>query len=97
VYSENVLSQVSPHVIEQAEAAARIVGSDLLGVDIIARRIDLPLQQTGGVINEVNTTPALHHHYDGRRDAYPTVALLAVSELLDGKGGAGHCATQHEP
>jgi cyanophycin synthetase len=93
VYSENVLSQVSPHIIEQAEAAARIVGSNLLGVDIIARRIDLPLKQTGGVINEVNTTPALHHHYDARREAYPPVALLAVSELLDGKGAADRPAT----
>jgi cyanophycin synthetase len=97
VYTENVMGQVSPHVIEQAEAAARIVGSNLLGVDIIARRIDLPLSQTGGVINEVNTTPALHHHYDARRDAYPPVALLAVSDLLDGDSAAGRHATQHEP
>ncbi len=84
VYGETVTGQVCNEIIQQAEAAARAVGSDFIGVDIIARRIDVPLEETGGVINEVNTTPALHHHYDSRHEPYPLVALQAISLLLDG-------------
>ncbi|KPK10612.1 MAG: hypothetical protein AMJ68_08615 [Acidithiobacillales bacterium SG8_45] len=83
VYGETVTDQVCDEIVQQAEMAAREVGSDFAGVDIIARRIDVPLEESGGVINEINTTPALHHHYDSSTETYPEVAVQAISLLLD--------------
>nr|HQU71074.1 hypothetical protein [Calditrichia bacterium] len=36
---------------------------DLLGVDLITPDVSRPLDEVGGVINEINTNPGLHHHY----------------------------------
>lgn len=82
VYNTNVTTEICPAIVRQAENAARIIGSRLLGVDILARRTDIPLEESGGAFNEVNTTPALHHHYDASRDSYPRVALMAIQSLL---------------
>jgi D-alanine-D-alanine ligase-like ATP-grasp enzyme len=43
------------------------------------------LHQSGGVINEVNTTPALHHHYELPRARYPEAALHVVRAILKRK------------
>lgn len=82
VYSETVTEQICPGIVQQAERAAAILGSDLLGVDIIATDVSRPLDGQNGAINEVNTTPALHHHYNVERDRYPDVAVKAMSLLL---------------
>jgi cyanophycin synthetase len=81
VYNDTVTSLVAPSIRQDAERAARIVGSDFLGVDIITRDITVPLRASGGVINEVNTTPALHHHYDVTKEPFPEVALQALQAI----------------
>lgn len=83
VYDETVTDKVCPEIIRDAEEAARIVESDFLGVDIITTNIGSDLRKTGGTFNEVNTTPALHHHYDSEVEAYPGPALDIVKELLN--------------
>jgi D-aspartate ligase len=55
--------EVSPHLIAEAKRAAAAVGVRLAGVDIITPDLARPLSETGGVVTEVNGTPALHHHY----------------------------------
>jgi cyanophycin synthetase len=82
VYTETVTERIGRGIVQQAEQAATILGSDLLGVDIIATDVSQPLNGQNGVINEVNTTPALHHHYNVEREKYPDVALKAMSALL---------------
>lgn len=82
VYNTNVTTEICPALVSQAENAARIIGSRLLGVDVLARRTDVPLEESGGAFNEVNTTPALHHHYDSSRESYPRAALMAIRSLL---------------
>ena len=54
----------------------------VLRVDIIATDPSVALEQSRGVINEVNTTPALHHHYDVRKEACPRAAVAAIEYLL---------------
>lgn len=83
VYDREVLNQVAPQTIAAAQTAARVLRSDFLGVDIITADIERPLAETGGVINEVNTTPALHHHYDSSKEDYPRIARVIVESLLD--------------
>jgi cyanophycin synthetase len=82
VYNETITHMVCDSVRAHAERAARLVGSDFLGVDVITVDPTIPLAESGGVINEVNTTPALHHHYDSREARYPAVALDVVRALL---------------
>jgi len=82
VYTDTVTDLVCPSVRQAAERAARIVGSDFLGVDIIAPDVTTPLERSGGAINEVNTTPALHHHYDPTREACPEVAVQVARAAL---------------
>jgi cyanophycin synthetase len=87
VYTESVTDVICDAIRRDAEAAARLVGSDFLGVDIITPDPTRPLQDTGGVVNEVNTTPALHHHYDVRREAYPQAAVIVLEALVRRKAG----------
>jgi D-alanine-D-alanine ligase-like ATP-grasp enzyme len=82
VYTETVTDLVCSAIRREAEAAARLVGSDFLGVDIITTDPTVPLRTSGGVINEVNTTPALHHHYDATRERFPGVGVQALNALL---------------
>ena len=82
VYTRGADDLICESIRGDAEAAAQLVGSDFLGVDVITTDPSLPLRETGGVINEVNTTPALHHHYDPSQDAYPEVAVLVLQALL---------------
>jgi cyanophycin synthetase len=39
-----------------------IFNIELLGLDLICSDISIPLGESGGAINEINTTPGLHHH-----------------------------------
>ncbi len=82
VYNETVTDSICDAIRSQAELAAKIVGSDFLGVDIITKNSRMPLEESGGVVNEVNTTPALHHHYDSGVEKFPQAAARAISMLL---------------
>jgi D-alanine-D-alanine ligase-like ATP-grasp enzyme len=82
VYTGSARDLVCASIQRDAEAAARLVGSDFLGVDVITLDPSVPLGDSGGAINEVNTTPALHHHYDASREPYPEAAVLALRALL---------------
>lgn len=53
---------VHPDVAELACTAARIVGLDIAGIDLVALDISKPLQQQGGAIVEVNAGPGLLMH-----------------------------------
>ena len=53
---------VHPSVAEQAALAARVIGLDIAGVDIVAEDISRPLEEQGGAIVEVNAGPGLIMH-----------------------------------
>jgi len=57
-----VRDQVHTSIIEAGKDMAGLFGLQLAGLDLITTDIRVPLEQSGGVINEVNTTPGLHHH-----------------------------------
>lgn len=88
VYDEAVTDRLCDAVRRDAERAARIIGSDFLGVDIITMDPSVPLAQSGGAINEVNTTPGLHHHYDAARMSFPSAAVRALDAILRRKAAA---------
>lgn len=58
----DVTDDVHPFVAEQAVLAARVVGLDVAGIDIIAEDISQPLGPQAAAVVEVNAGPALHMH-----------------------------------
>jgi cyanophycin synthetase len=60
----DVTDTVHPEVAARAVEAARMVGLDVAGIDIVATRIDQPLELTRGAIVEVNAAPGLRMHLE---------------------------------
>jgi cyanophycin synthetase len=71
-------------IIEDGAAAASAVGVRLAGIDVITPDPSIPLAESGGVILEVNTTPAYHHHYHKRDGSYPVAVHLLPFLLANG-------------
>jgi D-alanine-D-alanine ligase-like ATP-grasp enzyme len=82
-YTEDITLIIDQTLKETAEKCAQIVGSNYLGVDIITPDISLSLAESGGVINEVNTTPALHHHLGFDTPESRGIAQKVVLSLLE--------------
>jgi cyanophycin synthetase len=53
---------VHPEVAHTASLAARMVGLDIAGIDLVAQDISKPLQDQGGAVVEVNAGPGLLMH-----------------------------------
>jgi cyanophycin synthetase len=60
----DVTERVHPVVAACAIDAAKIVGLDIAGVDIVAQDISRPLYEQSGVIVEVNAAPGLRMHLE---------------------------------
>jgi cyanophycin synthetase len=58
----DVTDLVHPEVAETVALAARIVGLDIAGVDLVAEDISRPLAAQGGAIVEINAGPGLLMH-----------------------------------
>ena len=59
----NVRAQVHADIVERCGEIAQRMGIELAGVDLMCRDIEKPFTADNCWINEVNTTPGLHHHY----------------------------------
>jgi cyanophycin synthetase len=60
--AEDVTDLVHPENVFLAERAARIIGLDICGIDIMACDITQPLNGSNGAILEVNAAPGLRMH-----------------------------------
>lgn len=58
----DVTDDVHPEVAARAVEAARMVGLDICGVDVVASSVLRPLEELGGGIVEVNAAPGLRMH-----------------------------------
>jgi cyanophycin synthetase len=58
----DVTELVHPEVAARAIDAAKVVGLDIAGIDVIAADITRPLEEQGGIIVEVNAAPGLRMH-----------------------------------
>ena len=59
----SVVDQVCESIIAAGRLAAELIGARLVGVDIITPDVRQGLEEAGGKILEVNTTPGYHYHY----------------------------------
>jgi len=60
--ARDVTDEVCPENARLAERAARLVGLDVAGVDIVAPDIGRPIGEQGGVVLEINAAPGLRMH-----------------------------------
>ena len=82
--NETVREPIAPELVAQARRAAAQVGVRLAGVDLITPDLSRSLEESGGVIIEVNGTPGLHYHYQVADEANATpVAVPILRRLLE--------------
>ncbi|HEX3140045.1 MAG TPA: cyanophycin synthetase, partial [Rhizobacter sp.] len=58
----DVTDDVHPEVAARAVAAARMVGLEICGVDVVCETLGVPLEQQRGGVVEVNAAPGLRMH-----------------------------------
>jgi cyanophycin synthetase len=80
--TDDVTDTVGAALVRQGAAAAAIVGVRLAGVDVITTDPRVSLDESRGVILEVNTTPGLHLHVLVRNPQLPGVAARILDRLL---------------
>lgn len=61
-YATDVTDEVHPDTARMACLAAKIVGLDIAGIDLVCTDISRPLAEQGGAIVEVNAGPSLLMH-----------------------------------
>jgi cyanophycin synthetase len=75
--------QVHPDVAYLVGLAARVVGLDIAGVDVVAEDISKPLLQQGGAVVEVNAGPGLLMHLKPAEGLPRPVGKAIVDHLFD--------------
>jgi len=80
---------VHPETAEQAILAARVVGLDIAGLDVLATEISVPLADQRGAVVEVNAGPSLSPHVSPLYGK-PQKVGDAIMELLFPNGQHGH-------
>ena len=84
--------EVHPEVAHQVALAARVVGLDIAGVDVVAEDISKPLHLQGGAVVEVNAGPGLLMHLKPAEGMPRPVGRAIVDHLFpedEGEGKSG--------
>jgi cyanophycin synthetase len=84
----DVTDQVHPEVAARAVDAARVVGLDVAGIDVVCCDIGRPLEEQGGVIVEVNAAPGFRMHLTPSSGKPRPAGQAVVSTMFaDGDNG----------
>ncbi len=81
--SVDCTDEVHPEVAHAVSLAARVVGLDIAGVDVVATDIGRPLAEQGGGIVEVNAGPGLLPHLKPAQGSPRPVGRAIVDHLFD--------------
>ncbi len=85
----DVTDDVHPEVAAHAVVAARMVGLDICGVDVVCDSVLKPLEEQGGGIVEVNAAPGLRMHvnpsYGKGRAVGKAIVSMMFSSGEDGR------------
>lgn len=80
--SSDVTDQVHPSFCEAVALAARVVGLDIAGIDVVAEDISQPMSAQGAVIVEVNAGPGLDGHLHPTSGSPQPVGRAIVEQLF---------------
>ena len=78
----NCTNDVHPEVAATVALAARVIGLDIAGIDLVARDIGRPLAEQGGAIVEVNAGPGLTPHLRPADGPPPPVGEAIAAHLM---------------
>ena len=87
--ANDVTDLVHPAVAEMAALAARTIGLDIAGIDLVAADISKPLEEQGGAIIEVNASPGLLAHLKPAAPGKPRPVGHAICDQLFAEGEDG--------
>ncbi|WP_137939072.1 cyanophycin synthetase [Chitinivorax sp. B] len=90
--ANDVTETLHPDVEAVATLAARVVGLDIAGIDVVAEDVSKPLHQQGGAIVEVNAGPGLLMHLKPAHGAPRPVGRAIVDHLFP-EGDSGRIPT----
>lgn len=82
----DVTDKIHPSVAYAAALAARVVGLDIAGVDMVAEDISRPLDEQRGAIIEVNASPGLLAHLKPADGQPRPIGTAIVNHLFDSAG-----------
>ncbi len=85
----DVTDRVHPDTAALASLAARVVGLDIAGIDLVVEDISRPLAEQRGAIIEVNASPGLLAHMKPASGQPQPVGAAIVDHLF---GGSDHAA-----
>jgi cyanophycin synthetase len=74
--------EIHPDNAEIAELAARVVGLDIAGIDLVCPDVSLPVRETGGGIVEVNAAPGFRMHTNPTEGEAQYVAKPVIDLLF---------------
>lgn len=81
-FAIDVTEKVHPSNIHLAQRVSRLIGLDIAGIDIVSPAIDIPLQEAGGAIVEVNAAPGFRMHLAPTEGKPRPVAEAVVNMLF---------------
>jgi len=74
--------EAHPDNVEIAELAARVVGLDIAGIDLVCPDIGVPVRETGGGIVEINAAPGFRMHTNPTEGEPQYVAKPVIDMLF---------------
>ncbi|MCS0611135.1 cyanophycin synthetase [Massilia kyonggiensis] len=80
--ADDVTDEVHPEVAHVAALAARVVGLDIAGIDLVCEDISRPLEEQRGAIIEVNSSPGLLAHIKPAKGEPRNVGKAIVEHLF---------------
>lgn len=80
--ADDVTDLIHPEVAHAASLAARVVGLDIAGIDLVCEDISRPLAQQRGAIIEVNASPGLLAHIKPASGTPRNVGAAIVEHLF---------------
>ena len=84
----DVTDIVHPYNIKLTEQAARLIGLDVAGVDIVAADITVPIHKGSGAVIEINAAPGIRmHHYPSAGKSRDVATRIVDYLFPDEKNG----------
>jgi cyanophycin synthetase len=90
----DVTDELHPEVAASAIAAARMIGLDICGIDIVSQTLSKPLDQQGGGVVEVNAAPGLRMHLNPSYGRPRDVGEAIIESMFGEKSTSGKSTLQ---